>query len=213
MADYSDQEEIEKLKNWWNEYGNALVVGVVIGAALVAGNKYWSHYKEQRLQEASTLYEQLLLTAQVKSPDVDTVRSVVADLTDNYSATPYAGMAALNMAKVSFESGDLDDARTHLEWVEKNASDSSTRHTARLRLARIVAEQDGADAALAMLDVGDKTGFESEYLELKGDLMLKKDNSIEARNAYRKALEHMAPGSAYVWVLKMKLDDLGEDGT
>ena len=53
MSAYTEQEELEKLKAWWKNYGPALLIGVVIGVALLFGNKYWKEHKERQREEAS----------------------------------------------------------------------------------------------------------------------------------------------------------------
>ena len=35
MSAYADQEELEKLKSWWKEYGNSLIFGIALGAAIL----------------------------------------------------------------------------------------------------------------------------------------------------------------------------------
>ena len=67
------------------------------------------------------------------------------------------------------------------------------------------------DAALALLNVKDEGGFESEYEELRGDIYLAKGQRDEARAAYREALKHLTEGSPYARILNMKLDDLGPE--
>ena len=54
-------------------------------------------------------------------------------------------------------------------------------------------------------------GFVSEYHELRGDILVAKNQPAEARPAYALALEKIAPGSSYARVLKMKLDNIGPE--
>src|SRR3990172_11137982 len=58
-------------------------------------------------------------------------------LINEYSATPYAGMAGLMLARLDFEAGDVAKARERLQWVLEHADDAAVKHAARLRLARI----------------------------------------------------------------------------
>jgi predicted negative regulator of RcsB-dependent stress response len=122
-------------------------------------------------------------------------------------------MAALMMAKILFESGKPDDARARLEWVMNNTADDATRHVARLRLAGVHADLGNNEQAIAVLDVDDRTGFESSYYELEGDLMIKMGEKEKAREAYRKALEKAAPGSSFASMISIKLNDLGTEGS
>ena len=89
MSGYADQEEVEKLKEWWKNYGGALLIGVLLGLGLLFGNKYWTRYQEQQRIAASVLYTQMLEQAQQSKNDV--ARASGEKLMKNYTRTPYAG--------------------------------------------------------------------------------------------------------------------------
>lgn len=207
MADYSDQEQAEKLAAWWKQYGMSVVAGVAIGLALLFGYRYWTQHQEQRRVEASALYEQMLAARKSKSGDAG---ATARTLMDNYAGTPYAGLAGLQLARTQYEAGDRAAARTTLEWVLANAGDA-TAHAARLRLARLRLEAGEFDAVQALLDVKRMDGFEAEYHELRGDVLRARNRPAEARDAYREAIRHTPPDSGYLRILTMKLDDLGSE--
>lgn len=210
MSDHhSDDQELEQIKTWWKNYGNALLLGIALGLAILVGNKYWSQYKQERAESASAIYDGVLDDYRERA--FDEVREAAATLKNNYAATPYAGLATLIVARVSFEEGKIEDARRQLEWVLDHATDGGTRHAARLRLARVLADAGKVDAALALLDVTDIAGFELDYHELRGDLIASQGNSQGARDAYRLALKHLDDLSPYRSILSMKLDALGPE--
>ena len=210
MTAYAEQEELEKLKAWWKNYGNAMIFGVLLGIALLVGLRYWNQHTERRLQTASALYNQMLQNYPAK-PGV--ARGTGDELINDYSSTPYAGMAGLMLARMDFDAGDTAAARKHLQWVIANANDAATVHTARLRLARLYLDGGDNAAALALLDVKDQGGFESEYAELRGDIYNAEGKRGPARSAYSAALKYLPAGSSYARILKMKLDDLGPEQT
>jgi predicted negative regulator of RcsB-dependent stress response len=206
VSAYTEQEELEKFKAWWKEYGNAVVFGALLGIALLAGNRFWNNYTEQRLYEASELYEQML--EDVSQKRQDSARETGSKLATDYSSTPYGGMAALLLARLEFDAGNQTDARKRLHWAMENGRDSATVHTARLRLAQLMAAAGEAESALALLDIKDRSGFAAAYEELRGDLLVAINQLDEARIAYRAALAEIAADSAYQQILKMKLDNL-----
>jgi predicted negative regulator of RcsB-dependent stress response len=209
LTAYDEQEELEKLKAWWKNYGTSLIIGVLLGAAVLVGFRYWTQHKEQRLQDASILYNQLV--QDVRGRKTEAAREVGETLVKDYSATPYAGMAGLLLARLDFDAGDAKAARAHLQWVIDHARDAAAANAARLRLARLLAGAGEQDAALAMLNTKDRAGFEGEYEELRGDIYAAQGKRDEARGAYREALRHLPPDSPYLPVLNMKLDDLGPE--
>jgi len=207
VADYSDQEQAEKLAAWWKQYGTSVIAGVAIGLALLFGYRYWTQQQESSRVEASALYEQMLAARKSKSEEAG---ATARKLMDNYAGTPYAGLAALQLARIQYEAGDRAAARTTLEWALAHAGDA-TAHAARLRLARLRLEAGELDAVQALIDVKRMDGFEAEYQELRGDLLRARNQPAEAREAYREAIRRTPPDSGYLRILTMKLDDLGPE--
>lgn len=207
MTAYDEQEDLEKLKSWWKNYGNSVVFGILLGVAILVGFRYWTQHTEQQRHTAAGIYERMFQDISAKK--TADARKSGESLINEYSSTPYAGMAGLMLARLDFEAGDVAKARERLQWVLDHADDDAVRHVARLRLARIHLGSGDKEAALALLDVKDRAGFEAEYEELKGDILVAQGQRDAARSAYGEALKHLPAGSPYVPMLNMKLDDLG----
>jgi len=206
MSAYEQQHDVERFRAWWKNYGNALLMGIALGIALLYGNKYWQSYKEKERLAASELYLEVLSGQQQRRGDL--VGRATEQLIKDYAATPYAGMAAMVAAQLAYEAGDSAGARVRLNWVLENTRDSAQRHAARLRLARLHMSVKEFDAALALTQPKSVDGFAAEYLELRGDALRALGRSDEARLAYDEALKHLA-ASGYRSALQMKRDDLG----
>lgn len=207
MDVYNPDDQVANLKAWWKQYGKALIAGVVIGALLLASLNYYRQYRTQRAETASLLYENLL--ADLQQAKADAITAGATRLMQDYSGTPYAGKAALLLARLRYDAKDTAAARQHLEWAMKNGGEPAVQHTARLRLGRLLLDQGDADAALALLNVKQTEGFASEYEELRGDALLAKGDRNGARAAYQAALDALPRGSAYGGLLGMKRDNLG----
>jgi predicted negative regulator of RcsB-dependent stress response len=206
VSGYADQEEVEKLKAWWKDYGGALLIGVALGLALLFGNKYWQQYKEQQRVNASELYAAML--QQVQASKVDVARVSGGKLIEEYANTPYAGMAALMLARLDFEAKNMAGARQQLEWAVAHAIDPAAVHAARLRLGRLHIANAEYDAAVALAQNA-APGFEAEYLELKGDALVGQGKVDEARKAYAAAIKELSAEAPSRRLLEMKLDDTG----
>ncbi len=209
MSAYAEQEDLERLKAWWKNYGSSIIVGILLGAALLAGFRFWTKYNEEQLHAAAEVYERMFQSFHGKNPAA--AQRLGESLIDRYASTPYAGMAGLLLARLHFEAGDTVKARQHLQWVLDKADDAAVRHAARLRLARILLDAGDKEAALTRLNVKNRAGFEAEYEELAGDIRLAQGQREAARSAYREALKYLTAGSPYAAILKMKLDDLGAE--
>ena len=211
MTAYEEQEDLDRLKTWWKNYGNSVIFGILLGAAILVGFRYWTQNKEQQLHTAAGLYERMFQDIYAKKSG--DARKSGELLINEYSSTPYAGMAGLMLARLDFEAGDAAKARERLQWVVGHADDAAVKHVARLRLARIHLGSGDKEAALALLNVKERAGFEAEYEELKGDILVAQGQHDAARTAYREALKHLPAGSSYAPMLNMKLDDLGPEKT
>lgn len=209
MDTFNDDDQAARLKVWWKQYGKSLITGAIIGLLLLGGLNYWKQYRQQRAEAASRLYDTLLNDIQQGKTDV--VMSTAGQLMKDYSGTPYAGKAALYVARMRFDARDIPGARQHLEWAVRHASEPGVYHSARLRLGRLMLDQGETDAALKLIEGSGHDGFAAEYDELRGDLLLAKGDRDGARRAYRKALESLARGSTYEPILRMKIDNLGPE--
>jgi len=206
---YNPDDQLANLKNWWKQYGQALIVGVIIGLLLLAGGNYWRQHKIKRAETASLLYESLL--ADLQQGKSDAVSAAATKLMQDYEATPYAGKSALLLARQRFDAKDIAGTRTHLEWAMKNAIEAPVQHSARLRLAHLLLDQGETAAALALVNIKDTNGFISEYEEIRGDVLLAQGDRDGARRAYQTAIEKLPRASGYLQALTMKRDNLGPE--
>ncbi len=198
----SEEEQVEALKKWWKENGKSVVAGIVIGLGGVFGWQYWSQHQQQVAEQASLQFEQL--TDSVAAGSAAAVAQANA-LIAAYGDSAYARFAALDLAKVKFQQGDVAGAKEQLRWVVANADDQALQQIARLRLARLLLDEGGLDEALSLIAQAPTDDFRGDFAELRGDIALKKGDRTAARQAYGEALEYKVSNSALV---QMKFDDL-----
>jgi predicted negative regulator of RcsB-dependent stress response len=206
--DLEEQEQIAKLRAWWNENGTMVIVVVVACLVTIAGFQGWRYYRYQQAVSASKLFQQLEEAGSAK--DHKRVRDIATQIEGSYRGSTYAALAALSAARASIDTGDLAAARTHLKWVIDNAGEEELVQLGRLRLARVLFDEKQPAEALAMLDAKTGDAFTGLYADLRGDILMAQGKAAEARSAYRLALDRSDPQSAYRAVLQAKLDALGE---
>ena len=204
MSHYEDEAEVEQLRRWWRENWMALAGGLGLGLAGIFGWEQWQDMRTAKAEAASQVYEDLRKLTPAQSAQAG---ELVKKLTDDYAGTPYAAQGALFLAQLAAQAGDWETARAQLEWVGQHAEDPGLKKVARLRLARVLWQQNKVDEALALLDIADDDAFAALYQELRGDLQLAKGDRAAARSAYEKALK-LGPATASRDGLQRKLDDL-----
>lgn len=204
---YEDEDQAERLKQWWKENWMALAGGLVIGLAAIFGWEGWQSYQDRRGEQASRMYEDLKKAiADARSDDAARIGDALAG---EYGGTPYAAGAALFLAAEAMKAGKPDEALARLRWVREHASDRGLQQVAQLREARVLWQQNQADAALKLLD-GDMGEFAALAEELRGDIRLAQGDRAAARAAYEKALAATAEDPAARAGLQRKIDDLAD---
>jgi predicted negative regulator of RcsB-dependent stress response len=206
--DLEEQEQIAKLKTWWDEHGKLVILVAVAALLTIAAVRGWHYYRQSQALAAVVLYDQM--EEAVHAGDHKKVRDIAAQITDKYGTTPYATMAALSSARAAFTGGDLEAARTQLQWVLDRGREDEIKDVARLRLAGVLLDEKKHDEALKLLEVKPADSLAGLYADLKGDILVTQGKIPEARGAYQAALDQSERGSTYRATIQLKLDALGE---
>jgi len=204
--DLEEQEQLDELKAWWKTYGKMvsnLVIGLLVAYAAYQG---WTYYQTKQAVNASTEYQALQV---VDTKDTKSFQAKAAVLMEKYSATPYAGRAAVLAAKANYEVNQIKSAKAQLEWAISNAKETSVSAIASLQLANILAEENNFDAALKVLEAKHDAGFDGLFLDLKGDVLLGLGKRDEAKAAYELALTKLDAQGRYRHLTQQKIDSLG----
>ena len=207
----NEDDQLGELKDWWQRNGKPLLTGGLLALVVVFGWQAWHKYQSNQSQGASMLYQQLLETTLTPDGQPDTAR--VADLANKlkseYAGSAYAQFGGLCVAKVAVDNGKLDDAATELQVIVAKPANLTLGEVARQRLAQVLAAQGKLDDALKLLEGDSDKAFLASREELKGDLLVQKGRTEDARAAYEKAKAALSDEAA-VGGLQIKLDDLAK---
>lgn len=203
----TEEQQVEALKKWWKENWLSIVGGVLIGGGLIIGWRLWVDQQSSQAKAASSTYEAMMSAMEAKQSDVGL--EFGNNLVVQYPDSPYASLAALANAKMKLDQGDVLAAKTQLQWVLDNGNPEQIKHTARIRLARLLLGENKPDEAMSLVNGISGSKFQASYDALKGDISLAQGNVEQARMAYTQALSGMEPGSRSRDLLQMKLDNLG----
>lgn len=210
--DLEEQEQISQIKGWWEQYGTVVTVAAVVAALASVGWQGWNWYKGRQGAEASTLYAVVQQAA--AEHNAQKAREAAGAIIEKYSGTPYADLAALMSAKVQSDAGDLKNARVPLAWAAEKANDPALRSLARLRLATVLLDEKAYDEALAQLQAPVDGDLVARFADLKGDILVAKGKPVEARAAYKEAVDVLGTAikpeaSALRELAQAKLDAVG----
>jgi predicted negative regulator of RcsB-dependent stress response len=200
----TDDEQWEAIKRGIAENGLWILGGVVLGAALLFGWRYYrNHQNEIALQAAARFGE---MTTALEHNDPVKSRQIADGIVKDFPTSPYADQAQLTIARLYVDGAQLPNAVAPLTEVMNNSKDTELRHIARLRLARVLTAQGKPDEAIKALAEDTWGAFASQAHEVRGDAFYAKKDSKSALTEYKAAL---IGGDADAALLELKIADLG----
>lgn len=206
--DLEEQEQLDKLKAFWKQFGNIISGVLILVFGSIAAYNGWQWWQRSQSLQAAAMYDEVDRAA--KSGDPAKISRAFSDMKERFGGTTYAAQAGLLSAKALYDKGQAEQAKAPLEWVSGNAADESYRAIAKLRLASILFESKGYDAALKLTE-GLPKEFDALAADRRGDILLAQGKREEAKAAFEKAHKAMDERSEYRRLVEVKLNALGVD--
>ncbi|MGR5175922.1 YfgM family protein [Vibrio parahaemolyticus] len=199
----SEEQQVEAIKDWWKENGKAVVLGVVVGLGGLFGWRYYQDSITQAQEAASEQYTKAIESIAAKGTDAS---ADVQAFIDSSKESEYSVLAALQLAKVQVEAGELDKALVQLQWAQSNTKDAAITPLVTYRIARLMAETGNNDGAQAELSKISDKAWAGRVAELRGDIAIREGNRDAAYTAYTEAQQAQDASQG----LQIKLDDLAK---
>ena len=213
----TEEEQVEALKNWWQENGRSTVLAIVVALGLGFGWQGWQVSKNEQIEKSSAVYQNLIETLDVYEEDGSNDSRTTAiylanELKENYSDSTYAYYAALYLAKFAVEKRDLETAESELRWVLTRSPGFDIELITQQRLGRVLAARGDIKQSLSILSNTNTGKYASGYARAKGDIYLSVNKNAKALEAYQQAktldLDAGGTGQSY---LDMKIKHLSPD--
>ena len=195
----SEEEQVDKLKKWWDSNGKQIIAGAVLGLAGIFGWNYYVDYQDSQALNARALY----LSYASDSANVGAYDKLIKD----HPSSSYSDQATLLMAKYLFEAENYSLALDALKPLISREN-SVIASSAALRSASLYLELGQHQEALAVLNMDNANEFSGLFYNLAGDVYLDLGNNEEARNSYALAIENITDNSSLSQLIQIKLDDL-----
>ena len=195
----SEEEQVDKLKKWWDSNGKQIIAGAVLGLAGIFGWNAYVDYQDSQALNARALY----LSYASDSANVGAYDKLIKDP----PSSSYADQGTLVMAKYLFDAGNYSLALDALKPL-MSRENSVIASTASLRTASLFLELGQHEEALAVLNMENANGFSGLFYNLAGDVYLDLGNDEQARNSYTLAIENITDNSSLSQLIQIKLDDL-----
>ena len=187
MSDYlTDEEQIARLKTWWEQYGRALVAALVLGVTGVIGWRWYDDTRQVEIAAASDLYADYLDT------EGEAREQFARNIAEQIPESAYHSLVLMRSARDSVAAEDFEMAETHLRSALAAADSDVLNDLINVRLAKVLQQRDKADEALQTLAQVRGEGFRPVVAELKGDIHLSRGERALAHESYKSALEGVA---------------------
>jgi len=201
----NEYEQWNAVKKWWYKYNGIIILSISFILLSISAYKYWAWHAETKLQLASNLYEQMMLSA--ANHQNEQIKKIADQLVNDYPKSIYADAARLSLAKLAVAAKDYDQAEQALKWVADHSETSELVDVAKIRLARVWLAKNQYAHALTIL----KNMHSKAYLpivdELKGDIYTHMNQYDKAVDFYRKALSEVQNYGVGNLFLEMKSTD------
>jgi predicted negative regulator of RcsB-dependent stress response len=204
MSDLSEQEQVEKLRQWWQENARDLIIAVVVVTGGIFGWYQWQDSKQAYAEGASLLFEQAVDAAEAS--DLTMLVARHNTLAKDYEDSPYVTQSGLRLAGLYMQRGETADAERVLRETLARERGSLLAPLVASRLARVLIYVDRADEALQVLDGVKPAAYAPLIAEVRGDAYLALGEFEQARQAYQAALDDPGqPQLVDVSLIGMKL--------
>jgi predicted negative regulator of RcsB-dependent stress response len=204
--DLQEQEQLATFKAWWEKYGNLVLTVATLVLLAIAAFNGWRWYERREAQQAAEEYDRLVIASDAK--DTTKIKEAAGTIIERYSRTVYASLAALQAAKVYYETGDLNGAKAQLRWVVDKSGRPELAATARVRLAGVLLDEKAYDEALALLERDVPPSHVVPFADRRGDILLAAGKTDQARAAYKEALDKAPQDHPLRAFIQLKLDAL-----
>lgn len=209
QLDLEEQEQLDQLKHFWNQWGNAITWVLIAVLALYAGWNAYQYWQRSQAAQASALYGEIERLATLGDPDK--LERAFGDMKDRFGSTTYAMQGGLLIARSLEQAGKTEPAKAALAWVAQQASDPAYQAIARLRLAAVAAQAKDYALAMAQLDANFPSEFAPLVADRRGDVLALQGKPAEARAQYEKAYGGLSDRVEYRRLIEIKLTALGVD--
>jgi len=199
----TEEQQVEAIKGYWQENGNMIIAGIVLGFVGFIGFNY---YKDNKLADEMAVSNRYLTLIENSASDKQAFSENAAKFLSENSTTSYASLTALALAKEAASTQNWAEAQSQLMAAIASAPTDGIKGIASLRLARVQIQLTQYEQAFATLAKPLPESFIGAVEEIKGDTYLLQGKKELARNSYQVAIA--AGGLAGSPSLQMKLDDL-----
>ncbi len=188
-TDRTDEETVELIREWLQQYGLTIIIGLVIGLGAIGGYRYWQNSQETQSANESTQLDTLL-----QALEKNDLKAAVAPYDSLLKAGgDISALASLNMAAAYQKAGQKEEALTALKLAAASP-DKLVAQSALWQQAQYQIDNNEYDAALQTVDGLKDSAYAAQAAALQGIILEKQNKLPEALKAQQRSQE-LAPST------------------
>ncbi|MHB1544071.1 MAG: YfgM family protein [Gammaproteobacteria bacterium] len=193
MEEQWQEREIELFMNFWRTHGRSIAIGVVAALVVAGGYRFWRYESRARGEHISAAYTRL--ERDLAHHHFGAGRVEARQILHRYGGSTYAVFAALTLAKLDAMDGHWAHAAARLRTELDEHADPALRPLIRIRLARILFDQNQPQAVLSLFHGHNPGAFAGVTAWLRGRAERRLGHSLRAHDDFTLALDNLEPGS------------------
>lgn len=207
--DLEEQEQLDQLKHFWKQYGNAITWALILVLGSFASWNFYQYWQRSQSVQAAAMFD--AVERVVKVADSEKIDRAFEDMKERFPSTTYAQQAGLLVAKHYYALLNIDSTKAALSWVADKSSDSGYQAIAKLRLAGVLMDGKSYDEALKLLNGSFPASFSGLVSDRRGDVFLLQGKTKDAISEFESAFRNFDERSEYRRLVEVKLNSLGVD--
>ena len=190
MTDRTDEETLELIREWLQQYGLTIIAGIVLGLSAIGGYRYWQNKQETGRRQESAQLDSILQA--LEKNDLQAAAAPYEALLKEGS--DITALAALNMANAYQRAGKKEEAQTALKLAAASP-DKLVAQSANWQQAQFLTENGDYDGALQAAAALQDSAYAAQAAALQGYIHEKQGKLQDALTAWQRSQE-LAPGPA-----------------
>jgi len=200
-------DDLDEVKVFFQQYGRFLFYGVLALVIVVGGGFYYRHYTAQRRFLAGALYNEMMNAASQNRMGLASVAG--HKLEQSFRSTPYAGQAALLLARLDYQQNHTPAAIADLKFAIHHGSQWMVKTVARLRLGGLLLATGHPHQAWHYAHIAKPYGFHAMALGLQAEILAREGHKVQAYHHFAAALQHAPKKSALTTLWRREQAQLG----
>lgn len=205
--DLEEQEQLDQLKHFWKQYGNAITWLLIVVLGSIASWNAYGYWQRSQATQAAAMFDEVERVA--RAGDFQKTERAFSDMKERFASTTYAQQAGLLVAKTAHDVGNIDAAKAALTWVADKSGDKGYASLARLRLAGLLLQAKEYEAALTTLNGDISAEFAALAADRRGDVYAAQGNISSAKKEYERAFQALDDKADYRRLVEVKLNAMG----